>query len=466
MRLTGFIASIVIAIPVTAFAQASDAPESQPMPLADVRSIISEQQKDRAADAITALEQYADRHNAEALMLLGDIYATGSLTQIDGAKAADFYQRSIDAGAKFAKYKLAELYRLGDVIPEDKGKAAELYEASAADGLAPAKVRLGLAYVDGQGVEADIDRGLGLLREAAATGDQMALNALGNIFSTPGNAVPPDAEEALKHFKRSAAAGNAFAMIRLGNIYLSGTLVDADVKEAMRYLRQASDAGVQQADVIIANAHLNGQLGGASKPSEGMIMLEKLAEAGSSEARASLADAYYFGKNTKRDTAKAVSILQLAAGQGDVLAAQRLIYFYRDAPAKGIAKDVDRAQKIFESVSSQMSPTVAARERVLLAAASAQGTGSLAEMAELLNEVPTNDQQTTISALRFTNPNAFVYIAQKRLREKGVYSGPLNGLLTSSTIRAMNTLCSTNCRMGPLNPESVKSLSVALAKTQ
>ncbi|MBU1315433.1 MAG: sel1 repeat family protein [Alphaproteobacteria bacterium] len=464
MKLTFLVASLILATPLSAVAQSAAGQQVPSMPMAEIKAIIAEQQTARSSEAISSLEALAEQGNAEALMLLGDIFANGTLAQVDGAKAVDFYQRSIDAGAKFARYKLAEIYRLGDIIPEDESKAAELYQVSADEGLAPAKVRLGLAYIHGEGVDADVDRGVAMLQEAAEAGDQMAMNTLGNLYSSAEGPVQADNPQALQYFERSADAGNAFAMLKLGSVYLSGTLDDSDPEKAMMYLQRASEAGVQQADVMIANGHIEGRFGSASNPSEGIGKLEELAEQGSSEARASLADVYYFGRSTIKDPTKAVDILQVAANEGDVLAAQRLIYFYRDAPAKGVAKDVGKAKEIFERVAAEMPPSVAARERVLLAAASASGRQSLSAVTDLLNEVPESDQSVVIAALRFTNPNAFVYVAQSRLQERGAYSGPLNGLLTSSTIRAINTICVSDCRLGPLNPESVRNISRALAE--
>jgi hypothetical protein len=64
------------------------------------------------------------------------------------------------------------------------------------------------------------------------------------------------------------------------------------------------------------------------------------------------------------------------------------------------------------------------------------------------------------------SPNAFVYLVQLQLAEEGYYNGTVNGLMTSSTITAIQGLCkSLNakslCRHGPLSPQAYTLLFYA-----
>jgi hypothetical protein len=66
------------------------------------------------------------------------------------------------------------------------------------------------------------------------------------------------------------------------------------------------------------------------------------------------------------------------------------------------------------------------------------------------------------------SPNAYVFALQSLLAEKSLYSGGTSGILTRSTIRALNRFCAEQdiepaCQAGPLSPAGSAALSKALA---
>jgi hypothetical protein len=80
---------------------------------------------------------------------------------------------------------------------------------------------------------------------------------------------------------------------------------------------------------------------------------------------------------------------------------------------------------------------------------------------EMVSSAPLAVHLDVLATLSRTNPNAFVYVAQDALKRRDLYDGELNGLLTSSTIRAINQLCSASvagnrCKRGPLDMDAVR----------
>ena len=459
------LAAVSLLAETPALAQTSD-PETPPtiMPLEDARSAVYAQDKDRFEDALSALEEFAIQGNAAAMLTLGDLYAQGALVEQDKARAIQYYERSADAESGFALYRLAEAYRTGSLVEQDRVKAADLYQKAAAKGIDDAKVRYAQALLNGEGVDQDPEQGLASLNELADDDNQSALNALGIYYASHGDPSERDGEKAVSYLERSSSLGNLFAKVRLAEIYADGNLVPEDDTKALELLTQAGDQGLVYARYVAAAGHLTGRFGKLSDAEKGRKALTDLAEQGHPESTITLADAYYWGKGTSENVEQSLSLLRQGAARGEVMAIQRLAMLLRDAPGKRVQRDLASARTLIEDSSDILPPAVRSREHALLAAADANDIADFDEISNTIAEAPAEARSGIIAALANTNPNAFVYVAQKRLQAQGVYSGSLSGLLTRSTIRSMQSICDGHCRRGPLYPEAVRHLSVRLAE--
>ena len=445
-----------ISTPSTEPAQAADL--APLMPLEEVRSIVYGEDQSRSEEALEALEAYAERGDAAAMQILGDVYALGKFADQDKDRAVEYYERSIEAGGAFAAYRLAEAYRSGSLVDQDQTKAVELYRSAAKKGVEDAKVKLAEAMLFGDGIEQDADQGLAALNELAVAGNQTALNTLGNVYSMPSGPVDQDGEKAVSFFDQAAKAGNLFAKVRLAELYADGEIVPEDNNAALQNLQEAVDGGLEYARLVLATGHLSGRFGDESDPSLGLSLLTELAEGGNSQALVTLANAFYWGSGAPEDPNRAVS------ENGNVAATQRLAMLLRDAPGERIDENLAEARTLISSTSENLPPAVRTREYALLAAADARKSGEFAQVTQFLTEAPAPARPEILRAMFQTNPNAFVYVAQTKLRDRGVYNGPLNGLLTGSTIRAINTICDDVCRRGPMRQEAVQHLSDRLAE--
>jgi hypothetical protein len=77
-----------------------------------------------------------------------------------------------------------------------------------------------------------------------------------------------------------------------------------------------------------------------------------------------------------------------------------------------------------------------------------------------------DDRYSIVRQIRGTNPNAFVFLVQARLKELGVYDGKSTGSLDRQTIQAINAYCTASapiksCNNGPLAETATKVLARA-----
>jgi len=101
----------------------------------------------------------------------------------------------------------------------------------------------------------------------------------------------------------------------------------------------------------------------------------------------------------------------------------------------------------------------------LVAGASAQDTVRIQRDIDALSSPPLAEE---IRSLGENSPNAYVLFMQDYLKNIGSYAGPLNGQLTTPTIRAIVGLCreagfAESCIRGPLLPESIAAVSKVVA---
>jgi len=135
-----------------AFAQASDATAADSGAgagtyvqtiVSSARDLLEEEPRD-AALAAEMLTEAANAGNAEAMILLAGLHATGDGVPRDYAAAETLLKRAVEAGNVVGgSVALAELYREAEPPFGDPAKAVAAYEAAVALGDAGAMLNLG-----------------------------------------------------------------------------------------------------------------------------------------------------------------------------------------------------------------------------------------------------------------------------------------------------------------------------------
>lgn len=156
-------------------------------------------------------------------------------------------RRLWEEGYTIAAYQLGKSYRDGVGSSVDQELAAEWFQKSAEAGNTCSAYALSKLLLE----QGQIPQAIHWLRQAADQNDPYAQYRLGKLLLTGAEGVPRDAVAAIKLLKDSAAQGNQFAQYTLGKLYLLGQEVQADREEALRYLVQAAAQGNTYAQYFI-----------------------------------------------------------------------------------------------------------------------------------------------------------------------------------------------------------------------
>lgn len=420
---------------------------------------------DARLNILKILEDY-NGDNKDILLFLGDAYSRIAGVPTDVSKAIGFYNKSVEQGNLWGLIRVGDLCNDGTLIPRDPTQAFSFYKAAADKGLSFAKLRLGNAYLSGNGVGADITQGLRLIKESAETGDQWALMRVGDLYRF-GDYVAVDRPAAIGFYQKAAIAGNDDGLIKLSDIYRDGVIASKDAQKSIAYLEQASDKGIKRARVILGQNHIWKKYGALSDPAKGMRLITQAHKMGEPSAAPALANIYMNGTLVARNPQRAIRILTKAADANNAAAVTQLLSYYRDGRNGALSQDIVKAREIFQKYQGVYTPAERLRQDIILQAATARHSEDYVKIVELLKTAPASIQSETISALRNVNANAFVFVVQERLKQRGFYEGKNNGLLTTATISSINKLCQQSvaahkCSQGPLSPAAVRLIAVLL----
>jgi TPR repeat protein len=249
----------------------------------------------------------------------------------------------------------------------------------------------------------DIDKGKQMFEQAANAGNSYAQASLGWLYREGYGGVPQDYAEALKWYQLSANQGYANAMATIGWFYREGNGVAKDFNQSLSWYQKAAEGGDANAMSSLGWAYQNG-LGTTQDYAESKKWYEKAANVGDSYSMALLGWFYDVGNGVSQDYIQARNWYEMAANAGSAYAMGNLSRLYDF----GLGTKAD--------------PKEAAR----WAAASVEG-GDPAKLQEMK-----------------TSPNNFTPAFRKEiqalLRERGYYSGPLDGDFGAATQNAMDRL--------------------------
>lgn len=373
------------------------------------------------AKALPLLETAAAAGEARAFKRLGDLYRAAPGME-DPLKAYENYKSAADLGDASSGYRAGDYLRAGEVVPRNVNAAIRYYEIAANGGHIPSLMRLGDLY-----------------RSGADDGLELA------------NAIP--------WYEKAAEAGNAQANYRLGEIYRTGIDGTPQLDLALTNYERGAEAGNTQALMRLARGLLNESLA-SGRAAEGYALLQKAASEGVSGASVYLAEAQLEGTGTAADPQAGIATLTAAAEGGDISAARYLIQLYTTGRL-GVRTDIAAARNVLDQIGTRAEPAIVSYESVIVA--TAEG-GDYAPIGDSFAGLDAGMKQSALSRVYSMDRNAYVYLLQRRLQDLGHYSGNLNGLMTSSTISAINQLCAdhdivSSCRLGPLSNIARRSIA-------
>src|SRR5262245_44299667 len=361
----------------------------------------------RAGDVILGIDGTSIANSGELRHRVAAL-APGSLTLVevwrpasDEGNFVQLLRRLADGGDGSAMYRLGRMYAGGIGTSRDDAEAARWFRKGAGSGSRDATAALAIALLEGRGVVKDPSEALRLLRVAAEQDQIEAMNRLGHIL-LEGKIAAKDPPEAARLFTKAAELGHAPSMVEIGRMLGHGTGVAADPDKAAMWFKQAADLGNPGGMWGLGWLYSQGK-GVEADTGKAVMWYRRAADLGNPNAMADLALLHIQGKGVEKSESAAAALLRKAADLGNSTAMNNLAWMLQGG--RGIRKDPEEA-------ADQMMKALARRNEFSL-------------------------KQMTQSSHAWSKE--FRQALQKKLREAGVYSGPIDGEFRQSTLIAIDT---------------------------
>ena len=220
-------------------------------------AVIQEAERIRLGDITFEGADLSDHDEPEQVR--GESYDCWELRQIirddslpleDRDGAAEELERLADRGDAHAQYLMGQLYQGGPLLIPNSQKAKHWLTQAAEHGLPEAQYALGKLFLSDDMEVRDPDEGIRWLKQAAQSGNHYAAYRLGKEYLT-GEVVTKDIVKAVEWFSQSAEADDQYAQYMLGKLYLTGQGVTHDQTQAMVWFSRSAAQGNQYAQFFL-----------------------------------------------------------------------------------------------------------------------------------------------------------------------------------------------------------------------
>jgi TPR repeat protein/tRNA A-37 threonylcarbamoyl transferase component Bud32 len=263
-----------------------------------------------------------------------------------------------------------------------------------------AMFRLGRMYAGGVGTSRDDWEAARWFRRGADSGNRDAAAALG-VALLEGRGVAKDPSEAVRLIRVAAEHGQIEAMNRLGHVLLAGKIAAKDPLEAARLFRKAAELGHAPSMVEIGRMYSQGN-GVEADPSQAALWFKQAADLGNAAGMAGLGWLYQQGKGVEADIGKAAAWYKRAADLGNTVAMNDLAWMLQGG--RGVGKDPEAAADLM--------------------------------MKALARGYEFSHKQMTQNSTAWSRE--FRQALQRRLRDAGLYAGPIDGEFRQSSLTAID----------------------------
>jgi TPR repeat protein len=273
------------------------------------------------------------------------------------------------------------------------------------------------------------------LRRFAEQGNAAVMHRLGHMYAR-GQGVPRDAAEAVRWYRQAASAGNAASMTELAMMLFEGRGAPADSVEGLRLLRQAADSGYANAQWRYASVLNEGKYT-TRDPAQAVAYFTRAADGGFSPAMVDLGLMHANGNGVPRNYQEAARWYQKAINLNHPAAMVNLGVLYQRG--SGVEKNEAEAANLYRRAVALNQPA---------------GMHNLAALLDAGRGVPRNSEQAAELVMRslraghefsyqqMTKNGAgytreFRQSMQRRLKEEGSYTGPIDGDFGQTTQTAL-----------------------------
>lgn len=285
-------------------------------------------------------------------------------------------------------------------VPDDRDFVSMLRKLGE-DGNASVMYRLGTMYTRGAGVARDLAEAARWYRMGAAAGNTAAMTELA-LMLIEGQGVERNTAEGLQFLRKAADNGNLFAMWRYGGIMLEGKHVAKDPTQAAQIYQRAAEAGYAPAMVDLAVMHANGN-GLPRNYTEAVRWYEKAVMLNNPAAMVNLGILYQRGNGVEKNDTKAVDLYRKATNLNQPAGIHNLAAMLDSG--RGTPKDSDQAAELIMR---------------------ALRLGHEFTYRQMMQNSKGYTQELRLGV-------------QRRLRDEGLYSGPVNGDFSQPTLTALTS---------------------------
>ncbi len=266
-------------------------------------------------EMISVATEFAEKGDGNAMGRLGRMYRDGKGVERDLDEAIKWMRKAADKNVGWAKNELFDILWKIDT-PEAHEEMISVATEFAEKGDGNAMGRLGRMYRDGKGVERDLDEAIKWMRKAADKNVGWAKNELFDILWKID--TPEAHEEMISVATEFAEKGDGNAMGRLGRAYRHGKGIEKDNGLAASYLLMAASSGAPWfiCDYVIVKWEDNS----SSSDSEAFAALTRYGNIDDVPTMIWFGKAYFYGRGTERNIAKATEFFRKAYNKGSLWA--------------------------------------------------------------------------------------------------------------------------------------------------
>lgn len=250
---------------------------------------------------------------------------------------------------------------------------------------------------------------------------------------------------------------------QLAILYASNGPFPADYSKVRDYLDLSLLMGNTDAVLNVAQAVAEGPLARLHRD-DVFVLLDGAVKGGVKGAAARLAKLQLEGLFPAKGLQGVISMLNDAAHNGDQTSARYLLELYRDGYGLLMQPDMDAAVAFLTTMEPVLGKDGTIVERIKLLAMTNDSIDTLEAISAEYGQLSKKKAISTLDSLRRINANAYVYVLQERLAQRGLYTGALNGRLDAVTIKAFQAACleanaARECAPGPLTSATGRILA-------
>ncbi|MBR5092745.1 MAG: SEL1-like repeat protein [Bacteroidales bacterium] len=299
--------------------------------------------------ALDLYRQAADKGNAKAQYIIGDMYFFGNGETPDYVQAFNWYSKAANQGDADAQFNLGVMYNDGLGVTKDYTQAVYWYSKSANQGNASAQFCLGISYEDGEGVTKDYTQAVYWYSKAANQGNANAQVNLGVKYYM-GLGVPQDYTQAAYWYSKAADQGNDKGQYNLGMMYENGLGVQQDYTQAVSLYTKSANQGNAAAQNDLGVKYAQG-LGVQQDLTQAFNWFSKAANQGDAVTQFNLGVMCENGLGVQQDYEQAVYWYRKAANQSHIEAQYSMGVMYENG--WGVEKDMETAVKWYVAAAAQ-----------------------------------------------------------------------------------------------------------------